>query len=108
MKRLCSTDFCLGGAFLGMMAAIDAYLGRGPMVYAGILAGVWFLIVVVLLTRPPAIPRLLGDEAGGDEPLVGRSDMIPVLPWGQRVRLALGAACGCVLLFWLTLTLFAV
>ncbi|RMF45040.1 MAG: hypothetical protein D6753_01140 [Planctomycetota bacterium] len=107
MNRMRSADVCLGCAAVGMLAGIDAFVGRGPMVYAGVLAAVWFVIVVVLLTRPPAIPELLSDRSGDDEQFVGRRDVIPVLPWGQRIRLALGAACGCLLLFWLTLTLFA-
>lgn len=88
-----------------LLAAIDFFLGRRVAFLAGTLAAIWFAISMVLLTRPPGIPEFASEKPGGDEQYVIRRDVLPKLPWSQRVQLSLTLACGMCLLIWLSLTL---
>jgi hypothetical protein len=92
---------------IGLLSAIYFYLGHRVALMAGILSGIWFVITVVLLSRPPGIPEFVSDEVGSDEQHVVRKDVIPKLPWQERIRLALSVACGSSLLLWLSLAVLA-
>ncbi len=92
---------------VGMLIAIDQFLGRRVAVFAASFSAIWFVIAMVLLSRPPGIPEFVSEQVGSDEQHVIRKDVIPRLPIGRRVRLSLSVACGACLLIWLTLVLLA-
>lgn len=101
------SEYFLTLLLVGILAAMDFYLGHRVSLFAGILAAVWFFIAVILLSRPPGIPEFYSEEVGSDEQHVRRKDVIPRLPWLDRIRLALGVACGSCFLIWLSLVVLA-
>ncbi|GIW99625.1 MAG: hypothetical protein KatS3mg111_2958 [Pirellulaceae bacterium] len=101
------TDLWLAVLLFGLLGAIDTFLGRRPLALGVTLAMLWFFIALILLTRPPALPELRRSVDHDDDTYVLRRDVIPRLPWGDRLRLSTGVACGCLLLYWVTLTFFA-
>ena len=105
MKRY--SEFVLAIALVALVVAISHFLGARVAVMASILSAIWFVIAMVLLTRPPGIPEFVSDEVGSDEQHVIRKDVMPKLPWIDRLRIALSVACGSCLLLWLTLAILA-
>lgn len=105
MKRYSELGFLL--LLVAMLAGIHTYLGWRVALFAGGLSVVWFVIAMVLLTRPPGIPEFVPERPGSDEQYVVRRDVTLDLPWLDRLRLALGVANGCCLLVWVTLVLLA-
>ena len=105
MSRL--SEIGLGLLLIGMLVAIYAFLGPRVCAFAAGLSVIWFLIIIVLASRPPGIPELVSEEIGQDEQHVVRKDVLPLLSWPNRLRLALGAACGSCLILWLSLVLLA-
>lgn len=101
------SEYALAISLIGMLFAIDIFLGHRVFAFASVLAGIWFVIAIVLLSRPPGIPEFVTQERGSDEQHVLRRDVIPVLPWNTRLRLSLGAACGSCLILWFSLVLLA-
>lgn len=99
------SEFLLVVLLVGMLAAIDFFMGHRVLIFAGSLAAIWFVIAVVLLSRPPGIPEFVSDEVGSDEQHVIRRDVIPKLSWPERIRLSLSVACGSCLLLWISLVL---
>ena len=97
------TEYLLAVLLVGLLAAIYAFMGARVFWFAGCLGGIWFFIMLVLLSRPPGIPEFVSEEIGSDEQYVVRKDVIPKLPWIQRLRIALAAACGSCLLLWISL-----
>ncbi len=97
-------ELALGCVWLGMLIAMHQWLGPQVALFAVVLGVTWFAIVMVLSSRPPGIPEFVSDEVDADEQHVIRRDVIPKLPWNQRLRLSLSTACGACLLLWLTLT----
>lgn len=98
-------EFALALLWIGMLLAIDQFLGRRVGWFAVGLSATWFGIALILASRPPGIPELVSDEVGSDEQHILRRDILPKLPWPQRVRLALSVACGSCLLLWLSLAI---
>lgn len=90
-----------------MLLAIHFFLGWQVVVLAAGFSALWFAIAMVLLARPPGIPEFVSERPGSDEQFVVRKDVVPRLPLLARLRLALAVSCGCCLLIWLTLSLFA-
>ncbi len=105
MKAYSEFGFAL--LFAGMLTGIHFFLGWRVVVFAAGFSSIWFVIALVLLTRPPGIPEFVQEARGRDEQYVIRKEVMPLLPWIDRLRLALGVACGCCLLIWITLTWFA-
>ena len=101
------SEFVLAGLLIAMLAAVQYWMGPRASVLAAFFSMLWFLIAIVLLTRPPGIPEFVSDPMAGDEQHVVRRDVIPKLPWIDRVRLALGVACGSCLAILMTLLIFA-
>lgn len=88
-----------------ILVAINHWFGRQVLALAAVLGGVWFIIATILLTRPPGIPEFISQEANADEQFVARNDVIPKLPWQQRIRYALCVAGTACLLLWLSIAL---
>ncbi len=84
---------------------MNHFLGPRVVGLASALAGTWFIIILVLLSRPPGVPEFVSEDAGPDEQHVIRKDVIPKLPMLARIRLALGVACAACLVVWLSLGL---
>lgn len=101
------SEYLLAILLLGLLAAIYYFLGPRVFAFSAGLAGIWFFIAIVLLTRPPGIPEFVSDEVGSDEQHVVRKDVIPKLPLMDRIRVALGVSCASCLLLWLSLALLA-
>ncbi|MEZ6135315.1 MAG: hypothetical protein R3C53_10435 [Pirellulaceae bacterium] len=91
----------------GMLLAIWHFLGPGVLALATLFSAIWFVISMVLLTRPPGIPEFIPERPGSDEQYVVRRDIFPKLTVTERLRLSLGVACGSCLLVWLTLAVLA-
>lgn len=106
MKAYSEFGFAL--LFAGMLAGMQFFLGWRVVLFAAGFSALWFVIALVLLTRPPGMPEFVQEAAGSDEQYVVRREVMPQLPWIDRLRLALGVACGCCLLIWITLTWFVV
>ena len=92
---------------LGMLSGMQFYMGWRVVAVAGIFSVIWFVISMVLLTRPPGVPEFVSERPGSDEQYVIRKDVLPKLPLPDRFRLSLGVACGSCLLIWVTLGLLA-
>lgn len=88
-------------------AAIYLWISPRACLVACIFAILWFLISLVLLTRPPGIPEFVSDEVGSDEQYVIRKDVVPKLAWSERFRLALGVACGACLVVGVSMVVLA-
>lgn len=101
------SEVWLGSLLAAILIATYMFISPRVCAFASGLAALWFFISFVLLTRPPGIPEFVSDEVGSDEQHVIRKDVIPKLPWLDRLRLSLGVACGSCLLLWLSLFLLA-
>ena len=101
------SEYALSVLLLAMLAAIDWFLGHGVLMLASTMAAIWFVIALVLLSRPPGIPEFVSEETGSDEQYVVRKDVIPKLPWPERLRLSLSVACGSCFLIWVSLAMLA-
>ena len=99
------SEYILAVALIGIVAAIFYFLGHRVAIFASCLAAIWFFIIFVLLSRPPGIPEFVSEEIGSDEQYVVRKDVIPKLPFLDRIRMALAAACGASLILWVSLAL---
>ena len=106
MKRY--SEYLLVGLLVGLLLAIYWFLGQRVLMLAGGFAAMWFVIAVILLSRPPGVPEFVSEQPGSDEQYVIRKDVVPRLPWLDRIRLALSVSCGCCLLLWISLVLLAV
>ncbi|MFK7737763.1 MAG: hypothetical protein AB8B50_17145 [Pirellulaceae bacterium] len=105
MKRY--SEYFLALLLAGILAAIYTWMGIRVFNFALGLAAVWFVISIVLLSRPPGIPEFVSDQSDPDEQHITRKDVIPTLGILDRVRLSLSVACGACLLLWLSLVLLA-
>ncbi|MEM8732790.1 MAG: hypothetical protein AAGG44_01115 [Planctomycetota bacterium] len=105
MKRY--SEYLLALLLVGILFAMHSLMGPRVFAFACGLAAIWFVIALVLLSRPPGIPEFVSDDLDQDEQHVLRKDVIPVLPLIDRIRLALSVACGACLLLWLTLFFLA-
>lgn len=101
------SQYLLCLCLLGQLVAMYLLLGPRVCLVASVMGVLWFGISLVLLTRPPGIPEFVTDEVGSDEQHVVRNDVIPTLLLIDRIRLALGVACGASLVIWLTVVLLA-
>ena len=101
MKR--SLEAILGLVLLASMVGIGWTLGWRQALLGLVFSTIWFIISLVLLTRPPGIPEIVRHETSSDMPAVIRTDPIPILPTRARVRISLCIACGICLLTWVTL-----
>lgn len=100
---------CLGlcGLYLVMLIAMEQSLGSRVAYLALCFSSLWFVISLVLLSRPPAIPEFVPDRLGSDEHTIERRELMPPVPWPERIQLSLTVACGSSLLIWLSLILLA-
>lgn len=96
---------------VGILLAIHQYLGPRVVVFTGSFALLWFTITLVLLSRPPAVPELREDIKPWDEkswesfrePAISRREIFKVIPFRQRLNIALTVAIATCLLLWLTI-----
>lgn len=93
----------LGLALVATMFGIGWTLGWRQALLGLVFSTIWFMISLVLLTRPPGIPEIVRHDTSSDMPAVKRTDPIPILPPRARVRISLCIACGICLLTWATL-----
>ncbi len=98
--------------FIAMLLAMHQMLGERVAIFAACFSGLWFVIAFVLLTRPPGIPEFTSQDptsldAWGDDQTVVRRELMPQVPFSERLRLSLTVACGSCMLIWLSLTLLA-
>ncbi|MFN3193327.1 MAG: hypothetical protein ACE361_22640 [Aureliella sp.] len=105
MKRY--SEYFLAIFLICILVAMQMVMGPRVFAFAAGLASIWFVISMVLLSRPPGIPEFVSDDLDQDEQHVLRKDVIPVLPMLDRIRLALSVSCGACLLLWLTLFFLA-
>ncbi len=105
MKNYRSLGLCV--FYVGMLVAMEQLLGPRVAYLAICFSGLWFLISLVLLSRPPGIPEFVSEKAGSDEQYIVRRDVLPPVPWPERIQLSLTVACGSSLLIWLSLSLLA-
>ncbi|HAC91479.1 MAG TPA: hypothetical protein DCF63_12750 [Planctomycetaceae bacterium] len=73
--------------------------------FSASLAFLWFVIAMVLLARPPAVPEVNHSQSENAGPIVTRNDLLPVLPKKQRLRISLVVANGVFMSIWLILGL---
>jgi hypothetical protein len=101
------SEYFLALSLAGILAAIHYFMGSRVFNFALGLAVVWFVISMVLLSRPPGIPEFVSDQSDPDEQQVTRKDVIPTLGILDRVRLSFSVAFGACLLLWMSLVLLA-
>lgn len=90
-----------------MLIAIWHFLTWRVAVVAAGFSAIWFSISMILLARPPGVPEFVSEEPGSDEQYVVRRDVLPRLPFAERLQLSMGVACGTCLLIWITLFMLA-
>lgn len=100
------TEFFLTVLLVALLTALYAFMGERVAVFGGVLAFTWFCIAFVLMTRPPGMPELISEE-GSDEQRIGRKDLFEPLAVRDRIKIALGVACGACFLLWITLFFLA-
>jgi len=101
MKRW--TEVLLGLLLLASLLGIGWSLGWRQASIGLVFSLIWFIISLVLLTKPPGVPEIVRRDTVGDLPIVRRIDPFPVLPGATRLRISLCVACGVCLLTWVTL-----
>ena len=78
----------------GVLTGVFLLHGAPACCLCMVFAAIWFVVALILLSRPPAIPMIHHDFDDPDETHISRNDVIPVLIWQLRVRYALVVACG--------------
>ncbi|QDV27258.1 hypothetical protein [Aureliella helgolandensis] len=101
------TEVGCGILWIGLLAAIYSYMGERVFTLATCFSLLWFTIAMVLLYRPPAVPEFVSEQGDPDEQFVIRRDVLPRLPWLERLRWSMCVASGSCLLIWLSLVLLA-
>jgi len=101
MNRL--VEVLLGLALLAMLVGIGWTLGWRQASIGLVFSLIWFIIALVLLSRPPGIPEITEHDTTGNLPMVKRTDPLPVVPGAMRMRISLCVACCVCLFVWMTL-----
>jgi len=101
MKRI--KEIFLSLFLLASLVGIGWSLGWRQASLGLVFALIWFIISLVLLTKPPGIPEIVRHDTVSDLPIVRRTDPFPVLPVPTRLRISLCVACGVCLLTWVAL-----
>jgi predicted MFS family arabinose efflux permease len=101
MKRSLELALVLGLA--ATILGIGVTLGWRQAWIGFVFSAIWFIIAMILLTRPPGIPQVTPQSVESDLPAISRKESLPVLPRSHRVRISLSIACGISLVFWVML-----
>lgn len=96
-------ELALIAVLLGLFGMLAFFLGPRVLAFGAGLSLTWFVIALILLSRPPGVPEFVSDEVGSDEQHVVRKDVLPVMPLRQRIQLSLSVACGACFLLWISL-----
>lgn len=89
----------------GAIVVTGLSLGWRQAGFSATVAILWFIIAMVLLARPPAVPEVDHSESVSVAPIVTRKDLLPVLPMKLRLRISLAIANGVYLAIWMILGL---
>lgn len=101
MKRLLEVG--LGLILLAMLLGIGWTIGWRQAAIGLVFSVIWFIIALVLLSKPPGIPEISDQDTSSNLPMIKRTDPLPVLPGATRLRISLCVACGVCLFLWMAL-----
>ena len=90
---------------IGAVMVMGLSVGWRQAGFSASLALLWFVIAMVLLVRPPAVPEVNHSQSDNAGPIVTRNDLLPVLPTKLRLRISLVVANGVFMAIWLILGL---